>query len=64
MNFNTKINFNKTLTDKKRVAVKLLLLQTIRKQSEIIETKEILLIFLYSVVSYLLIHLNSIFLFL
>jgi hypothetical protein len=52
MNFNTKINFNKTLTDKKRVAVKLLLLQTIRKQSEIIETKEILLPYLYSVVSY------------
>jgi hypothetical protein len=52
MNFNTKINFNKTLTDKKRVAVKLLLLQTIRKQSEIIETKEILLTYLCSIVSY------------
>ena len=61
MNFNTKINFNKTLTDKKRVAVKLLLLQTIRKQSEIIE---ILLTYLCSVVSYLANHLNSIFLFL
>jgi hypothetical protein len=52
MNFNTKINFNKTLTDKKRVAVKLLLLQTIRKQSEIIEPKEILLTYLCSIVSY------------
>jgi hypothetical protein len=52
MNFNTKINFNKTLTDKKRVAVKLLLFQTIRKQSEIIETKEILLPYFYSVISY------------
>lgn len=56
MNFNTKINFNKTLTDKKRVAVKLLLLQTIRKQSEIIETKEILLAYLCSIVSYLANH--------